>query len=814
MHVLFQDLRYALRQLNKSPGFTLISVLVLGIGVGANVAIFSFADALFLRPLPVHDPDQIVTLHTGGAKGQISSSFSYPDYALFRDHSRSFSSLAAGYLTAPLNVVADGDSKEVQGAVVSANYFSLLEVRPMLGRLFLPEEDAVPDRDAVAVISAQLWKTRFSANPSTLGREITVNGRQFKIVGITPDTFHGAFRASSVDLWIPMMMLRLGYRWCDGFTNQCTPLDIFGRLAAGQTPAAAEAELSGLAKNPAENPELKGIVLLPATHLDPASEEFRQIRLLITATSILLLISCANLSGLLLVRGISRRREIAVRLALGAGRLRIARQLLTENLLLALPGGVLGLAISFWARKLLLSFYSRDNEGYSYFYDLTLDWRVLSYTLLLTILMSLFFGLLPAIQATRQNLVAEMKEGSGSVGLERSGWLREILVGAQVALSLVLLVSATLLVRSGHALLRGTNFDPEHVAVLRLRPRLVSYAPKTTEAFYRETVRHLDELLGVKSVALMGGGQGMIWFWNSGDTVQVALPSDAQGSPEAAARAHRQDVSPRFLETLRIPLLQGREFNERDDVKAPRVTIVNETLAHRLWPNQPSPLGRMVMIDGQTVQVVGVAASIQPPNILHAPVPFLYVPFWQGDPGTRGDVRMGVRVAGDPAAALPRIRRAIQSVDPNVPISEDMTMKQQVNGSYANVLLARSVITYCGVLALCLSAIGLYGILSFAVRTRTHEIGIRMALGAQATNIVRMIMRRGVVVVLLGAAVGCLAALGATGLLANWLYGVRPLDPFSFTICPMVLLLTALLASYRPAREAASVDPMVALRYE
>jgi predicted permease len=447
--------------LRRSPGFTAVALVTLALGIGANTTIFSLIDAFFLRPLPVEDPFRLVSVHSDP---NPYSGFCYPEYLHFRDRSTVFEGLAAHYSTAPLNVVADGDSKEAQGAVVSGNYFAVLRVRPLRGRFFAPDEDAVPDRNPVAVISFGLWQSRFAGDPAIVGKRLQVNGVPFTVIGVAPQEFRGVLTGSANEMWIPTMMLRVGWRGCDGFQYDCRRLDLIGRLAPGRTIAEARLEIASLAAqlaiaNPATN-RGRGARLIAAIGPRPGEREYfsDQARLLAAVAGMLLVIACANLAGLLLARGSARGREIAVRLSVGASRIRLVRQLLTESLALAAFGGAFGLALSGWVKYRLLGFYSTNAEGYQQFYDLSLDPRILVYSIALSMFTGLLFGLVPAIQASRQDLTPALKQDAAS-WTSRRGLLRSGLVAGQVGLSLALLVGAGLLARSAAHVSQGANFD-------------------------------------------------------------------------------------------------------------------------------------------------------------------------------------------------------------------------------------------------------------------------------------------------------------------------------------------------------------------
>lgn len=811
---ILHDLRYGFRVLLKSPSATLVMLLILGVGIGANTAIFSLVDALYWKPITVEHPDEIVKVF---AKGRYAygAGFSYPEYVSFRDHNKSFSSLAAESTVAQLHLVSQGEAREARGAFVSANYFSTLGVKPLVGRFFLPEEDMVPDRNPVVVISAEMWRNRFGNDPTVVGRRIIVNRVELQIVGVAPPSFGGVHPGSPEELWVPSMMLHVhGYGGCSQQAECRVFDDLIGRLDAGRRRTEAADELSRIvvwsATDWPKSYRARQIAVFPVMGIDPDERPYfaAQMRLLMCVAAVLLLVSCANLAGLLLARSVARGREIAVRLSIGASRARITRQLLTENLLLAFVGCVLGLGFSLWGRNALAGFYNVDSEGFRHLYDLRLDWRVLGFSFAASLLTGVLFGLAPALQATRLDVITQLKEGGSSSGAPQSGRFRQALVAGQVALSLVLLITAGLMVRSSQSLQGGTNFDPQHVAVLRIRPELLHYPPPQNEELFRQVVASLKALPAVEAVTSVHGGQGLIWHWESGRDVNLNLP----GSTEALEMRHH-DIGVDFFRTLRIPLLEGHDFTEEDDFHAPPVAILNATLAQRLWPNA-SALGRTVIVNQKAVRVVGVAADIQPTNLLKAAAPYLYLPLWQSDPGKEGDLRLAIRVKADPNAALPEIRHAIHAIDPNIPIGEDMSMADQIETQYMPVMLSRTVISYCGIIAVCLSAIGLFSVLTYYVKTRTREIGIRMALGAQLKSVIQLIIGQGITMSLTGVAAGLLLAVGTTHLLAAWLYGIRAMDYLAFAIASFLLLVVAIAASYLPARWAAEVDPIIALRQE
>ncbi|HEY6253651.1 MAG TPA: ADOP family duplicated permease [Candidatus Angelobacter sp.] len=682
------------------------------------------------------------------------------------------------------------------------------------GRFFLPEEDAVEGRDPVVVISSSLWRSYFRGDPNIVGRGITINSVPLKIIGVAPSGFNGDEPGIPFELWIPMAMRQAAGFGCK-IGEECNDVEsMVAKLAPGsslrmaQTEASAKIVWTSAEYKPEEH---RGVGIFPAqgAHPDLQAQERQQTELLVAATGVLLLIACANLSGLLLAHGVTRRKEVAVRLSIGASRWRIIRQILTENLLLAILGGGLGVLISLWGTRVLSRFYLSNSEGFLRLYDFSPDWRLFLYLLIVVAVAGVLFGLVPALYASRQDLVTELKDGAGSAG-QTSRRLRNTLVAVQAGLSLVLVVCAALLTKSSRALMNGANFDPEHVAVLRLRPELAKYDAAKAGLFARTVWQRLNGIGGVESAAMMVGGEGLMWHWSSGRSLNVSLPGES-ATTRFAPDVRVQDVDAHFFAALRIPLLQGRGISDQDQQGQPLVAVVNQTLAQQFWPGD-SALGHTLIINKQEYRITGVCASIQPPGASEMPQGHIYRSFWQA--GDAGDVRFAVRVKGDPAAMLPVLREAIHKLDPNVPLGEDMPLSVQLESDYTPVMLARAVISFCGFLALGLSALGLYSVLAFAVSTRVREIGVRMALGAGRADVMRMVLREAFRIVLAGIIGGIFAGMLATRLLNAWLYSVQARDLASFAVGSTALLVAALVAAWLPAHRASRVDPMVALRAE
>jgi predicted permease len=806
---LIQDLRYAFRVLTNSPGFTTVALLTVALATAGCVTVYSFIDALFLRSLNVEHADRLVRMY-GTGKNIVNSEVTYAEYAHIRDHITTLDSLTAHYSTAPLYVNINGEAGELSGAVVSSSYFPTLGLKPALGRFFLPEEDSVPDRDAVAVIGYGLWQARFGGDPAVTGRSLRINGKTFQVIGVAPEGFGGVLLGQTPNqIWIPLMMVRTGYRWCDALSENCHLFSIHARLASGKSVSEAGSEMEGLLRqvwNPSGPDSWHfPLVLEPATGIRPRDQRSAQTlaRLLAITAGILLVIACANLGGLLLARGTARAKEIAMRISLGASRLRILRQLLTESILLAALGGVLGLVLSRWTSQLLMGFYRRDSEGYGRFYDLRLDPQVVIFAVAVSLAAGVLFGLLPALLTSRDTGDALRSSGAGSGVRSR---LRAVLVAAQVALSLTLLVGAGLLARSGSNLENQSSFDVHHVVAARLRPRLMSYPPAKAQAFLREVVNRLNGIGEVESVTFTSG-LGLVW--GPGGQNTLSLPADMPDDPQRPSRVSYQEVAPRFFETLRIGILQGREFDGHDVAGTQQVAVVNESLARRLWPHS-SALEKVIVFAKQPYRVVGIVRDSMLYSADSSATPMVFVPFWQ-DP-TQVDARMAIRVRGDAESAIPEIKRAISSIDPDVPITELMPMIGQVRGHYADVRLAGAVLLSTSLLAVLLSALGLYGVIAFVAARRTREIGIRMALGARPGEVIAMFLKQGLALLAVGGVAGLVLALATTRMLKAWLYGISASDPLTFFVGIAVLGVTAVLASWIPARRAARIDPMSALR--
>jgi predicted permease len=811
------DFRYAVRGMKDAPGFTIAAIVTLALGLGINSAVLSIAQTVFLKPVPVPDAARLVLVDQTLPKRPPTSAFtlSYPDYVHYRDHARSFEGLAAHYATSPMHISRAEGGLGVLGSVVTSNYFGVLQLQPAAGRFFTDEETRVPGQHPVAVLSHELWRTRFTGDSAILGASLRVNGTAFTVIGIAPPAFRGIYWGMPVDVWIPTSMFSVGYRYCDGFARNCRILGLIGRLRDGVSMRDAQSELTVLAGQletafPETNTG-RGVVVRPARGLrvDEQTQNRTNVGLLAAAAGLVLLVSSANVAGLLLARGVRRRKEVAIRLALGASRGQLIRQLLVESTLLATAGGVAGLIVAVWASDVSRGFIGAAELNGASYLDVSLNGGILAAGFAIALVTGVATGIAPALQSTRGGALPALKDDGAGSGTRRTR-MREALIVGQVAVSVLLIAASGLVVRSFIAVHRGPGFDPQSVVLTRLRPSLVGYSAERAWAFQREVIRRLEEIPGVVSVspanipALPG--------WRPSPALPIQVPGAAI-DPSSDIRVGTTSVGPRFFQTLGVSLVEGREFDERDGSTRPRVAIVNEAMARRFWP-QGGVAGRQVTIDGAIVEIVGVVQNIQFLSVRDQPEPTVYFSFWQQNTAQSftHDAQMHIRVAGDAAALLLPIRRAIAATDPDVPAADAQVLGTRLNYSVSNLRAARVFLITFGALALVLSTIGLYAALAFTVGQRTRDIAIRMALGAARLDVGRLILQRGALVVAIGALVGVAASAIAGPLLAHLLYGVGPRDPLTLAVAPLLVSAVALLAIWVPTRRAMAMDPMIALR--
>ncbi|HET6277617.1 MAG TPA: ABC transporter permease [Candidatus Polarisedimenticolia bacterium] len=812
MGTLRQDLRYAVRMLAKHPGFTLIAVLSLALGIGANTTVFTWISAILLDPLPaVSDAGRLV-IPSFNSRNYSDLSLSYADYVDYRDRNSVFSGILVHDMEA-LSLGFDDKAERIWGEVVSGNYFDVLGVRPALGRAFLPEEDATPGTHPVVVLSHGLWRTRFGGDPGTVGRTIDLNNRPFTVVGIAPEGFQGTEVGLDLDAWVPMMMHELIQAGGDRLKERGNHwLDSVARLKPGVSLAQAEAEMRTLAEHlnqeyPDSNDGI-GVSLYPLWRSPEGAPRVLGpvLFILMAVVGIVLLIACANVANLLLVRAAGRQREIAIRLSLGAGRGRLIRQLLTESILLALMGGILAVVMALWTSDAIKLFIPRTPFPVSL--SLAIDRSVLGFTLLVSVLTGIVFGLVPALQASRPDLVRSLKqESTTTTGGRRKGRLRNILVASQVALSLVLLIAAGLFLRSlQQARTMDPGFNPGNVLLASIDLFPNGYEAEEGRQLYDQIREQVGALPGVESVSLARRTPLGLGGTSSGSMTVVGYTPAEGETPFAFYNM----IGPDYFRTMEIPLAHGREFTPQDRFGAAGVLIVNETLATRYWPGE-DPIGRQLSFGEDPYAIVGVARDIKYHELNDAAVPYVYFPVLQF---FRADMTLHVRTTGDPESFAGVVRHTIAGLDPDLPVFGVMSLEAAIAPASIQQRIAGSLLGVFGFLALVLAAIGLYGVLSYAAGQRTQEIGIRMALGAQRRDALRLILGQGMFLASIGLAGGLVISFALTRLLSGVLYGVSPTDPGIFLGVAALLGLVALCACYVPARRAARVDPLVALRYE
>ncbi len=833
MRTLWQDVRYGARALWKSPGFTLVAALSIALGIGANTAIFSLVNATLLRRLPVHEPERLANVFSG-TPGSLYSTASYPDYVDFRDRGGEvFQGLAArGGISASLGV---GDETDlVVGSIVTGNYFEVLGVSAARGRTLTPEDDLRPGAHPVVVISHGLWQRRFGG-AEVVGREVGLNGQQFNIIGVLPAEYTGVDLGRADDIYVPMSMQAVMRPPRGGYSGEMNPdllkargnrwLWITGRLKPGVEPEQARAALAVVSKQLdqtyTETNSDRIVTLTNAGEGDPQARGslVSVAGLLLSVVGIVLLIACANVANLLLARASGRRKEMALRLALGASRWRVVRQLLTESVLLSLLGGASGLVLALWAIDLMKAA-PPPAGALPVAPAFTVDVRVLGFTLALSALTGVLFGLAPALQASRPDLVPALKDETVSLDRGRRFSLRSLLVVAQVALSLVLLVGAGLFLRSvGHARAIDPGFDAERLLVAQLNINLLRYTRVQGREFYRQVVERVGALPGVESVSLarnvaLTGSASTRGLMIEGQTGEGNdLRSENSGPAAGDQTVGVNVVGLSYFQTLGVPLVRGRDFSTSDAEESPSVVVVNEAFAARHFAGQ-DPLGKRLSFNGARGpwrEIVGIARDSKYYTLGEARTPFVYLPLAQNH---ETGMALVVRASGEPAALSGVVRREVQSLERNLPVTDARPMTEVVGAALYAARTGATLLTGFGLLALVLAAVGLYGVMAYSVARRTREVGIRMALGARGRDVLRLVLGEALVLVACGVVLGLAGAWAASRLLAGFLYGVSTTDPVAFLGTTAVLVAAALLACFIPARRATKVDPMVALRYE
>ncbi len=861
IEALWRDLRYALRMLQRNPGFAAVAVLTLGLGIGANTAIFSLIDAVLLKRLPVKNPEQLVLLRRANG-GKTVTQFPYRTYKKFRDQNQVFSGMLA-YHPLRLTVSLDGQPEPaVAGQLVSGNYYSVLGVTPALGRMILPDDDRTPGESPVCVISYNYWQRRFAGDPAVVGKTIHLSGAPFTIIGVAQPEFFGLEVGSSLDIAAPLMMQQQVMPGIPSYVDDSANLPnftIIGRLRPEITMPQAQVGLGLLyqqivAEYAADNwgikPGISPSWLEEKLVLESGSQGLSELRrqfsrpllALTVIVSLALAITCANMAGLLLARAIVRRKEIAIRLALGAARLRLVRQLLTESILLSSLGGLLGLLFAYWGTRLLLPLLSQGEIPAHL--NLGPDASVLSFTVAVSTLTGVLFGLTPALSATRVDLNSALKNDATSLATGRRGAsapFGKMFVVFQVSLSLLMLVGAGLFVRSLRNLQQvDAGFVRENVMVLKLEPAGSASKSPQLAARYDELLRRVEAIPGVRQASLVGYSPMSRREWLVlGQSLEWARqPISVQGySPQPGEEMiiPWMQVYPNSFATLGIPLVEGRDFGPQDTQvwrpnpcsTATQVGIINESMARRFFGSK-SPIGRrlgpafanpLTCADGSVrggsgaIEIIGVVKDVKYASLRDGGGAMFYLPFHQANTGW-GQMTLAVRTEGDSTTVTAAVRREARALDPAMPMFEVETLATQVAASLRVERLLAMLSSGFGMLALLLSCLGLYGILSYTVAQRTNEIGIRMALGAARRDVLWLVLRDALRLVLIGIALGVPAALAAGRLVASQLYGISAADPVVIGLAPMALLVIAAVASYLPARRATRVDPLVALRFE
>jgi predicted permease len=816
---MIRDLRFALRMLIKSPGFSVVAFLAIALGIGVNTTIFGVVNTLLLRPLPVGNPGQLVKLYTLDTRSgkQPNSYLNFVDYA--KDNAV-FSAVSA-YQFVALGLTKGGETSNIFGQLVNGNYFSMLEVSPALGRGFLPEEDTKPDGHPVVVLNHRFWQ-KLGGDPGIIGSSLTLNGHSFTVVGIAPPHFNGTDVGVAPDLWVPMAMhgwvRPAGTEWFEN--RRALMLDIIGRLKPGVSIAQAEAQLKTVARQleqayPDANKE-RSVVLqsMEAAKTQgiggPGNENVVQnvSLLLLVAAGSILLIACANVANLLLARATTRQREMAVRLALGAGRGRIIRQLLTESLVLALLGGIGGIVLAYWLGDVLLSLLPATPVPLAL--DPQPDWRVLLFAFSLAIISGAVFGLAPALQTSRWDLTQGLRERASTTGSGTSRWnLRNLLVIGQIAVSLMLLIGSGLFLK---AFRQAQSIDPgfrtANLGLLTVDLNLAGYdAARSEQAVgtILEQVRRNPNVRGAdfgQSIPLGFGGEARTIF--------------VEGRDSAAERNRRfaniSAITSGYFDTMGVGFLKGRKFNKHDEEKtAPPVAIINEAMAKQFWPGEDAVGRRFRFFTGGPMEVVGIARDVKTGTLGETPTSMVYLPLRQIPEAA---LTLFIHTAAGPAPALKEAHRVVREIDTHIPIVYEKTVTEHLSLALWPSWMGAILLGSLGFLALILASMGVYGVMAYSVSQRTRELGIRMALGAQARQVLQLVLRQGMTLAAIGLLIGLLAAFGSTRLVAALLYGVNPSDPLIFISVTVLLASAAFAACYFPARRALKIDPVIALRFD
>jgi predicted permease len=813
MTSFWQDIRYSLRMIAKAPGYAAIAILTLALGIGANTTIFSWINSALLNPVPgISKPSEVVSL-TLGKPGQPFG-FTYPDLEAVRNGQESFTAIAACWF-AQMSVTGKAKPERVWGMVTSANYFDVLGVRPFLGRAFLPAEDEKPGGAPVAVISYRLWQTHFGANPRVVGQNIEINKHAYTIVGVTPAAFQGSQTGVRTEIWVPIMMeAQLDARGDLIHDHHNFWLLVFGRLKPGVSLDKAQAEmtlrLKPEAKNYPEEHKGKDIVIAYPLWRNPwGLNSFLStlLPMLMIIAGLVLLLACANVANLMLVRSVARRREIAIRMSLGASRWRLVRQLLVESLMLALAGGGVALLITFWTAGSLMRFLPDTDFPLSL--TVGTDRTVMFATLAIALLTGIIFGILPALRSSGVAPITVLKEDSSSAsGTLRKARLAGGLVVAQISLSLLLLVCAGLFIRSVRSAQQiYPGFNSHNVWIASYDLFTAGYSEGTGAEFDRQLVAKLEALPGVQSVSL----SDRVPLGFSGGSTSVK-PEGYVSQPNEVMETQAAVITPNYFKTMQIPIVKGRDFSPQDIKSSQRAAIVSEAFVERYWPHQEA-LGKQLNSDftNEWFTVVGVARDTKVRALNETSTPFVYLPLYQY---YKAEMIINARVAGDPLSVGKTIQNTVHELNPDLVMYNVNTLESQELFASFGQRVAGTFVGAFGLLALILAAVGIYGVTAYTTRQRTHEIGIRMALGASKEDILRLVLGHGLRLTLIGVGFGLAASFALTRYLSGLLLGVTSHDALTFSSVAILLCAVSLFACFIPTRRAMRVDPMVALHYE
>jgi predicted permease len=815
MTSFLQDARYSLRVIAKAPGFAAIAILTLALGIGANTTIFSWINSTLLNPVPgLANPSEVVALalNNPGADPLV---FSYPDVEAMRDGQQSFTGIAACWF-ATVNLTGKGKPERVWGMVASGNYFDVLGVRPILGRGFLPAEDQKPGGAPVVVISYRLWQTHFGANPNIVGQTMELNQHPYTIVGVTAAAFQGSQTGVRTEFYVPIMMAAQLLSQDDLLRDHSNFwLLAFGRLKPGVTRAQAQQEMTLRLKPEVKNyPEAHkahdSVLVYPLWRNPFGLDQFLSILLpiLMSIAGLVLLLACANVANLMLVRSMGRRREIAIRMSLGASRWRLVRQLLVESLLLALAGGAIALVITSWTEGTLMKFMPVTAD-IPLVISIGTDRAVLLATLVISLLTGVVFGILPALRSSSLAPVAVLKEDTGSAsGGLRKARLASGLVVAQISLSLLLLICAGLFIRSFRSAQQiNPGFNHHNVLIASYDLFTAGYSEASGTEFHRQVVAKLEALPGIQSLAL--STRVPLAFYSDSTVIK---PEGYVSRPNEAMESQAAVITPNYFHTMQIPIVEGRDFTLQDIKTSQRAVIVSEAFANRYWPHQEA-LGKQLYTDWAKgwSTVVGVARDIKQGDLNEKPMPFVYLPLYQV---YRSEMIVNARVAGDPLSLANTVEKTIHELNAGLLVYDVTTVESRTKFSSFQQRVAGTFVGAFGLLALVLAAIGIYGVTAYTTRQRTHEIGIRMALGASKKDILRLVLGHGLRLTFVGVGLGLAVSFAVTRYLSSLLLGVTSTDALTFATVAILLCGVALLACFIPARRAMGVDPIFALRYE